>query len=341
MYIPKHLCQKTVAAAVLLALSFTTVSTAETGYGSAKEDGFFYYKDPKKESKPKPEKKPVKEQRKVAPQPPQHEVKKESKPDVQPLPTEAPKLGSVAWIRANLDNLRDRAIEDPTFENVQAYKYAERIVMDRASNFAEMSKKVIDQDPMLNQAVRFPIASAARSSALFQVERARRAIMEDLTQKVGLWMFFDSNCTFCHAQYATMKLLKEKYPNLIIEYISTDGKILKGMQNSFRLDVGGSQARKLGVQLTPALVMVIPQQRKFAIVAHGAMAMDEVEYKMVTAAIDLGIADNKLTKIAELEKRGIITDKDMKRIEAEAEGLDLSNPKNIIKIINGAVKRNM
>ena len=138
-----------------------------------------------------------------------------------------------------------------------------------------------------------------------------------------------------------MKLVQEKYPELVIQYISTDGKILSGMQNSFRMDVGGTQARKLGIQLTPAVVMVVPSQRKFAIIAHGAMAADELEHKMITAGIDMGITDNRLTNIAELEKRGIISATDMQKIQQEAEGLDMTDPQNIIKIINGAVKRNM
>lgn len=331
---------KSLIASMILLIPVVAFSESDSGYGAAKEDGFFYYKDPKVEKKAKPEKKPVQKKTEPAVPAPKKEEPKVKQVET-PSPAPQPKFGSVAWLRENLDRLRDKAIDDPTFENIQAYKYAERITLDKSSNFAAMSQKVIDQDPMLNEAVRFPIAVAARSSALYQVAKARKAIMQDMTKKVGLWMFFDSSCTFCHAQYATMKLVQEKYPELVIQYISTDGKILSGMQNSFRMDVGGTQARKLGIQLTPAVVMVVPSQRKFAIIAHGAMAADELEHKMITAGIDMGITDNRLTNIAELEKRGIISATDMQKIQQEAEGLDMTDPQNIIKIINGAVKRNM
>lgn len=308
--------------------------SADTGYGSASKDGFFYYKDPKeikKKEKPKSKEKPK------TPAAPAPEPKKEEAP-AQALPKK--KALSVEWLNEMLPVYLNRAIDDPSDKNVLIYKYLERMAIDKASNFTKKSQEVIEKNPMLNEAVRFPIATAARSQALFQIERAKKAIFADISKKAGLWMFFNSRCAFCHSQYATMQNLQKHHPNLVIEYITTDGGIIQGMQGNFRNDKGGHKARSLGIQLTPAVVMVVPSKNTLAIVAHGAMSMDELEHKIVTAAIDMGIADSNLTNLATLQDRGIVKPEDIKKIQDEYENIG-DDPDKLIRLIEKSIGKNM
>ncbi|MBR1819416.1 MAG: conjugal transfer protein TraF, partial [Neisseriaceae bacterium] len=157
---------------------------------------------------------------------------KDSKAQVSgsPVSSEKPALEpfSVEWLRANMPILLDRAMNNPTEENVRAYKYAERLMLDMAGNFAEQSQKVVQNDPVLDASVRFPISSMARQSALYQIDKAREAIVSDLASKGGIWYFFDTKCRFCESQFKAIKLLEEKY-GIETRYISIDGGIFQGM----------------------------------------------------------------------------------------------------------------
>lgn len=251
-------------------------------------------------------------------------------------------LFSVAWLQQKMPILLENAINNPTDENVRAYKYAEKMMMDKASNFANTSERVVRNDPMLDESVRFPITAAARSNALWQVDKAREEIIKDLSQNSGLWFFFDSQCRFCETQYRVVKILEQKY-NFSARYISIDGKLLKGMseepKNKIRKDTGGEIAKGLGIKLTPAVLLIHPDTQSVIIVAHGASAANELEYQLVTAAIEHNIANPELVKIANLEKRGILTPQDIESVKQQVQNPD--DPNELVRLINQAVQKRM
>ncbi|MBO4575499.1 MAG: conjugal transfer protein TraF [Neisseriaceae bacterium] len=256
---------------------------------------------------------------------------------VSPMQKPAVEPFSVAWLRAKMPILLDNAMNNPTEENVRAYKYAERLMMDMVSNYADMSQRVVQNDPMLDESVRFPASALARSSALSQVSQAKEAIIRDLATKSGLWFFFDSKCHFCGSQYQVMKLMEEKY-GIKVQYISTDGGILEGMpRNRVVIDKNGV-AGALGIKVLPAVILAVPPETT-AIVSHGASALSDLEEKTVTAAIDLKLTPQHLTDVAELRKRGIIRPEDIQQAKQQMQ--DTDDPNELVRVINQAIQKRM
>ena len=325
---------KTAAGLMLAALvgtGWSMQALAEgSAFGKAIDDGYFWYKD-RPAAKPKPK------------------SKEEPKPEAVPAPKpyekqEAPKtekkaeFGSATWIRDKQKELLELAISNPTEENVRAYLYVNRLMLDKADEFARMSKKVTDADPMLSESVRVPISALSRQQVLWQIDQAKEGIIKDLSRKAGIWMFFDSSCAFCQSQYQVTKMLEKKY-NMQVRYISTDGGVINGMKPAqIRYDRGGQRARSMGIQLTPATILVAPPDR-VAVVAHGAMSMSELEQKIVTAAIDMNLADPNLTNIAKLNERGMISSKDLNAAKTKLE--DPDNMDEVVKMLNGIIKNKM
>ena len=245
---------------------------------------------------------------------------------------------SVEWLRAKMPILLDRAMNNPTEENVRAYKYAERMMIDMASNFADQSQNVVRNDPMLDQNVRFPTSQMARQSALYQIDKAREGIIQHLSTKCGVWFFFDTKCRFCESQFKVIKLLEEKY-GIETRYISLDGNIFKGMnRNKVLFDKGGERAKILGIKLTPATVLVLPPDQT-ALISHGASSLNDLEEKMVNASIGLKIAPPELVDVAEMQKRGILTAKDLKQVKQQMK--DPDDPDELVRMLNQAIRRKM
>jgi conjugal transfer pilus assembly protein TraF len=63
---------------------------------------------------------------------------------------------SAAWFRKNLESYRDRAIDDPSSENVAAYYYLQRVMMDKAHRFTDVAREVVMSDPFLDENQRRP-----------------------------------------------------------------------------------------------------------------------------------------------------------------------------------------
>ena len=312
------------AAAVVLAAGQSVY--ADNAYRRAAPRGWLWYDETLAPAKPAPRRQP-------APAPAPAALAKGTAPEsAQTEPF------SAAWVRQQLPILLDRAMTNPTEENVRAYKYMERLALDMTTNYANMSEHVVRNDPMLDESVRFPISSMARAQALSQIGRAREGIIRDLRSKAGLWMFFDSQCRFCHSQFAVTRMLAQKY-GLPVRYISTDGGTIQGMPAAqLRFDRGAARARSLGIRLTPAVVLVAPPD-KVAIVAHGAMSQSELEEKIVLAAIDMKIADPELSNIAKLQDRGILTPGDMAEVRRRVRNPD--NTDELVKMLNEMIQRRM
>lgn len=301
--------------------------------GNDKPRGFLFYDD---KQLPVIKTQPKKKQPEMQP-----EIKVSGSPQPAQQPAQPqPELFSVAWLQQNLPVLMENAINNPTVENVRAYKYAEKMMMDMAVNFANISEQVVANDPMLDQTVRFPVSAMARQTALWQVDRAKEEIVREMAKQGGIWFFFDSHCRFCDSQYKVVKLLEEKYPTMVVHYISTDGKTMAGMEKRrVRFDMGAKKAREIGIKLTPALVFAHTQSNTAMIIAHGASSMSEVEQKIVTVAIDRNLINPELVNIADLEKRGILTPDDIQRIKQEVQNPD--DPNEIVRIINQAIHKRM
>ena len=93
-------------------------------------------------------------------EPPLPKPKKEKHPT--PIPardfTEEIQPLSVAWLRKNLEKYRDQAIDTPSPENVAAYFYLQRVMMDKAHRFTDVAHEVVISDPRLDENVRRPIS---------------------------------------------------------------------------------------------------------------------------------------------------------------------------------------
>lgn len=174
------------------------------------DQGWFWYEHPKEESQAK---KPVE----------QPVEKTEKKEKVEPDKSEKHPI-SAAWLRENLPKLHERAIDNPTRENIQAYFYAQRAMMDKAQRYSEAAINVVHTDPLLDENNRIPISQYGKNAVLDKEFLGKRAALKHLAGSVGgLFMFFDSRCDFCRTQARTVNAVAKDY-GFSVKYISMDGK---------------------------------------------------------------------------------------------------------------------
>jgi conjugal transfer pilus assembly protein TraF len=246
----------------------------------------------------------------------------------QPARQEAAEPLSVEWLKKQMPVLLDRAIDNPTRENVEAYLYAQRLAMDKSQRFAEMSQRVVYSDPFLDENNRVPIASFAKSSFLYGIDQAADAGLKHLATVAGLWVFFDSRCQHCRVHAETIEAMRKKH-GFVVKYISLDGKGLPNIP-AWVPDLG--QSGTLNVRMTPTTVLVAPPNH-FLVVSQGMMAQTQIEERMLVAAESEDLLPRELLANVRRYDRGVLKAEDTR--DAGVSGQD---PAEWVKLLKDKLK---
>lgn len=261
-------------ALLLAALSAPVLSAPPGAFYERGSEGWFWYHDPKEQTSP------------AAARPPETPAPMEPPPVVEPAPAPGPAPLSTRWLRENLETYRDRAIDDPTPENVAAYLYLQRVAMDKASRFAKVSERVVQSDPLLDEITQRPTATFGANLANKTAGAQRDALLGTIAERASLWFFFRSDCPYCAAQAPLLSHLARMY-GLHVLPVSLDGASLpSGVFPDFVRDAG--QAAALGVRSTPAMFLVDPTAPAFAPIAQGLLSMAQLQDRLIGGAVTAG-----------------------------------------------------
>lgn len=200
---------------------------------------------------------------------------------------------SVEWLRKNFQVYLDRAIDDPTPDNVRAALYMQRAMMDKAGAFTDQAQRVVIGDPYLDEISRRPLATYAANRANRIAKEEQQAVLTELSKEVGIYFFYSSTCKFCIAQAPVLKALERRYGMKVLP-ISLDGMPLPGDEYP-EYQIDGGQAQMLGVERTPALFLVKPElgfPDGFLSIAQGAISMEDAENRITLVAQNAGWIDD-------------------------------------------------
>ncbi len=247
-------------------------------YFMDKQRGWFWYEVQSEPVVKKPELAP-----KSMPASPTERIKIPSTP-LTVIPAEPQPLSS-AWLSKNLETYLNKAIDDPSHDNVAAFYYLQRVMMDKAERFTNAARYVVMSDPQLDETVRRPVATYAANEANHQASDMADRVLKELAGFAGILFFFRSDCRYCHVQAPVLSMLAKTY-GFNIYPVSLDGLPLpNGLFGNFRLDQG--QAALLGVEQTPALFLMKPP-RQIVPLSQGVLSLEELTSRILLAAKESG-----------------------------------------------------
>lgn len=239
------------------------VDTSSSFYENS-EDGWFWYKDEKEESlRPEEKKLPPEEQLKNA--------------------EDTEKAFSVAWLRKNIPRYRDLAIDNPTPENVKAFLLVQRVMLDKAENFATAVQTQVVGDALVDESARRGLSTVAANSLNAKGIEESRKLLASLSDKVGIFFFFSSTCPYCKAQEPILGYFTNRY-DIAVMGVSVDGNSLNPNGNEpFPWKPDAGLAQQLGLTHFPALVLVTPQGDAEPI-SQGILSLNEIEQRILLVA---------------------------------------------------------
>ncbi|MCJ2180107.1 conjugal transfer protein TraF [Novosphingobium album (ex Hu et al. 2023)] len=205
---------------------------------------------------------------------------KEKDPTLLETPSAVPAVKQLAAIGEELDELKARAILNPTTENLAAYMHYQRAQLDRASTFADVWGRTVWQNPELDYTFERPINSLGKRTWMEDRKAAKASTMAQLSQRYGVFYFYSSACSACRVFGPIVRSLSDQY-GLEVLAVSMDG----GPNDQFpHYVVDTGQYRKMGLtgDQVPALVLFDTQTKRPIPIGYGLMAADEVMDRIFT-----------------------------------------------------------
>lgn len=288
------------------ALANTTGSHSAWSSYQHKDEGWWWYKDPPPEPELEPELPPEPEPTVKVEKAQKEEAKEEKGPDVF----------SAMWLKENMPKMLFEAIDNPTKENIERYEYAKRIMLDKSQTYAERTRDVVINDPFLDENNRVPLATFAKTALFNSQTKELDKALKYLSEKVGIWMFFDSTCEYCYTQVGSIQKLEQEY-GFNTMYISVDGEGMP-MLKEWYVDEG--QAKSLGLTITPTTVVVVPPNQIF-IISQGAMAYDQLQERILLSANSNNLLPPEFQKGLHVFNKGLLTEEELSVVDGEVDWL--------------------
>lgn len=179
----------------------------------------------------------------------------------------------MAAIAKQLDELKARAILEPSEENVIAYVRFQREQLDRASTFSDTWQRALWQNPDIDYTLQRPVSTVAKRAWTDNRTSDRSQVLSHLGQRYGMFYFFAQSCGACEIFAPILRSVADSH-GLAVMAVSTDGGPSKDFPN-YVVDSG--QRERMGVpNATPALVLFDTATRKTVPIGFGILSADEI-----------------------------------------------------------------
>jgi conjugal transfer pilus assembly protein TraF len=196
-------------------------------------------------------------------------------PSAPPAGTVSPSASAqIAEISQRLDELKARAILDPSQDNVLAYVRFQREQLDRASTFSDVWQRALWQNPDLDYTLQRPVSTVGKRAWLDNRKADRDAALANLGQRYGLFYFFAQSCGACNLFSPILKSVADSH-HMTVMAVSMDG----GPSRDFpRYVVDSGQRARMGLsgKATPALILFDTVTRRTIPVGYGILGADEI-----------------------------------------------------------------
>lgn len=203
----------------------------------------------------------------------------EAAADVPPAPPPAPPKTYTEQIqeyRAALDELKHRAILEPTSENVVAYMEAQAAMVRQAGLFTEVWQRSLFANPTLDANVDRPLSQIGNNLYQDRLDDKRESAFRTATTERALLFVYDGSpsCLVCATQGEVLQALVQQYGVAVLA-VTRDGIALPTFPDS-KIDQG--ELRNLGFSEVPSpfLALVEPRSGSVDLIGAGLMTQDIV-----------------------------------------------------------------
>jgi len=181
-------------------------------------------------------------------------------------------LDELERMRKSLEGQRALALMHPSPENLKAYITAQEALMDRASVFSDVWRRVIWANPEINYQLRNPVNNAAIQVRDSERTQKERSSLTEIAKEWGIFFVFRTDCPYCHRMAPALKLLSDTY-GITIFPVSLDGGALPDFPKP-AMDNG--MAKVLDVKQVPYVALGNIKDRRLIPLGSGVLSVQDM-----------------------------------------------------------------
>lgn len=185
--------------------------------------------------------------------------------------------------REALEELKSKAILEPTSENVGAYVAEQHKLLQKGQKFSYEWMKFVLNHPEYDQTIAHPVDRYAVDIQKELDQKRKEKFLQDLGKEYGLFFFFKASCSYSQAFSEMVKEFSLLYGWDTIA-ISMDGGGCVNFPDA-KFDNGISE--KFSVTHVPSLFAVNPQTSEVVPLAFGIVSRDKIENNAMMQFRDL------------------------------------------------------
>ena len=196
-------------------------------------------------------------------------------PDLPPAPPKT-YTQQIEEFRAQLDELKYRAILEPTPENVVAYMEAQAAMVRQAGLFTEIWQRSLFANPDLDANVDRPLSQIGSNLYQDRLDVDREAAFQTATTERALMFVYEGSpsCLVCAAQGDVLQALVQQYGVAVLA-VTRDGIVLPSFPDS-KVDQGEINNLGFADVPSPFLALVEPRSGQVDLIGAGLMTQDIV-----------------------------------------------------------------
>ena len=197
-----------------------------------------------------------------------------------PAPSSTAASERLAAISKQLDELKARAILEPSEANVTAYIRFQREQLDRASMFSDVWQRSMWQNPELDYTLQRPVSTLAKRAWIDNRKAEQELALRNLSKRYGIFYFYAQSCGACEIFAPILKSLATSSGFNVVA-VSMDGGPNREFPN-YVVDVGQHAKMGLTSKATPALVLYDTVARRPIPIGTGILSADEITERIFT-----------------------------------------------------------
>lgn len=181
-------------------------------------------------------------------------------------------IAQMKRVQLALQYAKDKAVLNPTVENIREYLIIQNMIMNQSTRFADNWKKTMLLYPEFDYGISHPTDSAISQVVQSNLHNQKAAIAKLMAKQFGLLFFYNGSNPLSLVMEKTLTQFASFYGFSIIA-VSVDQNVIPNLLPT-RIDNG--QAVSLGVKALPALVLVNTKTGAHQILTYGYASINEL-----------------------------------------------------------------
>lgn len=167
---------------------------------------------------------------------------------------------------------KDKAVLNPTVENIKEYLVIQNMIMEQSSLFSENWKKTMLLYPQFDYSISHPTDSAITQIAQSNLHDKQVSTVKMMAKDYGLLFFYNGNNPLSYQMEKTVSTFSKFYHFSTIA-VSVDHAVIPGLLHT---KINHGQAQALGIKALPALVLINPKTGSHSVLSYGYASLNEL-----------------------------------------------------------------